>query len=97
MGWRDAAYTNGYEFTHGSGYALRTVYSTGKFTVAGAVSRTRYAAGDVRQDNAGAGYNFGWAHVMGLYEWDRNGAISARGWLLGARVPVRVGWLRAAH
>jgi predicted porin len=81
----------------GSGYALRTVYSTGKFTVAGAVSRTRYAAGDVRQDNAGAGYNFGWAHVMGLYEWDRNGAISARGWLLGARVPVRVGWLRAAY
>jgi predicted porin len=81
----------------GNGYGLRAVYATGKFTVAGAVSRTRYAAGDVRQDNAGIGYDFGWAHVMGEYSWDRNGAISARGWLAGARVPLRVGSLRVAY
>lgn len=81
----------------GSGYGVRAVYSTGKFTVAGAVGRTRYAAGDVRQDNVGAGYDFGVVHVMGEYEWDRNGAISARGWLAGARVPVRVGTIRLAY
>jgi predicted porin len=81
----------------GTGYGVRGVYSTGKFTVAGAVGRTRYAAGDVRQDNAGAGYDFGWAHVMAEYEWDRKGAVSARGWLVGARVPVRVGSIRLAY
>jgi len=81
----------------GSGYAVRAVYAIGKFTVAGAVSRTRYAAGDVRQDNAGVGYDFGWAHVMGEYEWDRKGAVSARGWLAGARVPLPVGSLRVAY
>jgi predicted porin len=81
----------------GSGYGVRAVYAIGKFTVAGAVSRTRYAAGDVRQDNAGAGYDFGWAHVMGEYEWDRKGAVSARGWLAGARVPLPVGSLRVAY
>jgi predicted porin len=81
----------------GSGYALRAVYSTGKFTIAGAASRTRYAAGDVRQDNAGAGYDFGWVYVMGEYERDRKGAISARGWLAGARVPFGVGSVRVAY
>jgi len=81
----------------GSGYAVRAVYAIGKFTVAGAVSRTRYAAGDVRQDNMGAGYDFGWAHVMGEYEWDRKGTVRARGWLAGARVPLPVGSLRVAY
>jgi predicted porin len=81
----------------GTGYALRTVYSGGKFTVAGAVSRTQYAAGDVRQDNAGASYDFGFVHVMGEYEWDRNGPIKARGWLAGARVPLRIGSLKTAY
>src|SRR5262249_38901116 len=75
----------------GTGYGVRAVYATGKFTVSGAVGRTRYAAGDVRQNNAGASYDFGVVHLMAMYEWDKNGLVSARGWLAGAKVPVGVG------
>ncbi|NRF71159.1 porin [Aquincola sp. S2] len=81
----------------GTGHGIRAVYSTGKFTVSGATSRTRYAAGEVRQSNAGASYNFGGAHVMGMVEWDRKGAISAKGWLAGALVPAGVGTIRVAY
>jgi predicted porin len=81
----------------GSGYGLRAVYSTGKFVASGAVSRTRYAAGDVHQDNAGASYNFGFANVMGMYEWDRNGAISGRGWVAGAKIPAGNGFARVSY
>jgi predicted porin len=81
----------------GTGYGVRAVYSTGKFTFAGAVSETRYAAGNVRQNNAGASYDFDVVRVMGMYEWDKNGAVSARGWLAGALVPVGVGTVRVAY
>ena len=81
----------------GSGYGARAVYSTGNLTMSGAFGRTRYAAGDVRQNNAGASYDFGVVQVMGMYEWDRNGPVSARGWLAGARIPVGVGAIRVAY
>ena len=76
---------------------MRAVYSTGKFTVSGAVGGTSYAAGDVRRNNAGASYDFGVVNVMGMYEWDKRGTVSARGWLAGALVPVGVGYIRAAY
>ncbi|NPC57688.1 porin [Caenimonas soli] len=81
----------------GSGYGLRAVYSTGKLTVSAATGGTRYAAGNVRQSNAGASYDFGVVNVMGMYERDRNGAISGKGWVAGARVPVGVGTIRASY
>lgn len=81
----------------GRGYGVRAVYSTGKLTVSGAAGGTRYAAGDVRQNNAGASYDFGVVNVMGMYEWDRNGATHGRGWVAGVRVPVGVGYFRAAY
>jgi len=81
----------------GTGYGLRAVYATGKLTVSGAAGATRYAAGNVRQNNVGANYDFGPVQVMGMHEWDKNGATSARGWLAGARVPVGVGALRLAY
>ncbi|HEU0201227.1 MAG TPA: porin [Burkholderiaceae bacterium] len=81
----------------GNGYGLRALYSTGPFTASGAVGRTRYAAGNVRQNNVGGSYDFGVVHVMGMYEWDRRGPISARGWLAGARVPIGLGAVRVAY
>ncbi len=81
----------------GNGYGARAVYSTGKFTVSGAVGGTSYAAGDVRRNNAGASYDFGVVRVMGMYEWDKKGAISARGWLAGAMVPVGADTIRVAY
>lgn len=81
----------------GTGYGFRTVYSIGKITLSGAVGRTRYAAGDVRQNNAGASYDFGAVEVMGMAEWERKGGVKARGWLAGARVPVGLGSFRIAY
>lgn len=81
----------------GDGYGLRALYSTGNLTMSGATGRTRYAAGDTRQSNAGASYNFGVVEVMGMYEWDRNGPLKARGWLAGVRIPAGVGNIRLAY
>jgi predicted porin len=81
----------------GNGYGARAVYSTGKFTVSGAVGGTSYAAGNVRRNNAGASYDFGVVNVMGMYEWDKRGTVSARGWLAGALIPAGVGTIRVAH
>lgn len=81
----------------GNGYGLRALYSTGTLTVSGATGRTRYAAGDTRQSNVGASYNLGVVELMGMYEWDRNGPLKARGWLVGGRVPVGVGSIRVAY
>jgi predicted porin len=81
----------------GTGYGLRAAYSTGPFTVSAATGRTHYAAGDTTQRNAGASYDFGVVHLMGMVERDRNGLVSAKGWLAGAKVPVGVGFLRVAY
>lgn len=81
----------------GSGYGLRAVYSTGRLVVSGAIGATHYAAGEVRQNNAGASYDFDVLQVMGMVEQDRNGALHGRGWLVGAKVPVGAGFFRVAH
>ena len=81
----------------GTGYGFRTVYSTGNFTLSGAVGGTRHAAGDVRQNNAGASYDFGPVQVMGMVERDRKGVVRARAWLAGVRVAVGQGSFRAAY
>jgi predicted porin len=81
----------------GSGHGLRAVYSTGKLVVSGALGATHYAAGKVQQNNVGASYDFGVAHVMGMYEWDRNGAVHGKGWIAGAKVPAGTGYARIAY
>jgi predicted porin len=81
----------------GTGYGVRAIYSTGKFTVSGALGRTHYAAGDVQQNNAGASYDFGVVHIMGMVEWDKNGPVSGRGWLAGVKVPAGPGFFRASY
>ena len=62
-----------------------------------ALSRTDYAAGDVKQNNIGGQWDFGVAKLMGHIVWDENGAVDGRGWLLGALVPVGPGEIRVAY
>lgn len=81
----------------GKGYGIRANYSTGKFTVSGAFGQTSYQAGNVQQNSVGLGYDFGWATVMGLYEADKKGAVSANGWQAGALVPVGKGTVRFSY
>jgi predicted porin len=81
----------------GTGYGLRVGYAAGPINVAVAVSRTEYAAGDVRQNNIGGAYDFGVGKLMAHYSRDRNGAVRGKGWLVGGLVPVGAGEIRLAY
>ncbi|MDB5875071.1 MAG: porin [Ramlibacter sp.] len=81
----------------GSGYGLRAGYGNSVFDVAIALSRTKYAAGDIRQNNIGAQWNFRLGRVMAQYTRDSNGALDGRGFLVGGLLPVGVGELRASY
>jgi len=80
----------------GTGNGLRVGFANGPFNVALAVSKTDYAAGDVKQNNIGGEWNFGMAKLQAQYAKDSNGALDGKGWLIGALVPVGAGEIRAA-
>jgi predicted porin len=81
----------------GNGIGLRVGFANGPFNVALAMSRTEYAAGDVRQNNIGGQWDFGIAKAMAHYSRDENGAIDGKGWLIGGLFPVGAGEIRAAY
>lgn len=81
----------------GRGTAVRVGYAAGPLNVALALSRTNYAAGDVRQDNVGAHYQFPFGRLMAQYSNDKNGALTGKGWQVGGLFPVGVGEIRAAY
>lgn len=78
----------------GKGYGVRLGYATGPFNIVAATSRTEYLAGDVKQSNAGASYDFGMAKVMGHISRDKAGAVDGKGWAVGTIVPVGSGAIR---
>ena len=81
----------------GNGNGLRVGFANGPFNVALAVSKTKYDAGDVKQNNIGGQWDFGMAKVMAHYSKDTNGTLDGKGWLVGALVPVGAGEIRAAY
>jgi predicted porin len=81
----------------GDGFGARIGYASGPFNVALAMSRTRYAAGRVQQNNLGGQWDFGVAKLQAHYSWDKNGATRGRGFLIGGLVPVGPGEIRAAY
>ncbi len=85
----------------GQGVGVRVGFANGPFNVALALSRTKYAAGDVQQNNIGGQYDFGMAKLQAHYSWDKNEALTGdgkgRGFLIGALVPVGAGEIRAAY
>jgi predicted porin len=83
----------------GNGDGLRVGYANGPFNVALALSRTKYAAGDVGQNNIAGEWNFGMARLQALYEWDKNDALPAKGkgYLVGGLVPVGAGEIHLAY
>ena len=80
----------------GKGSGFRIGYSGGPVDLALGYGGANYVAGNVRQGNIGASWNFGAVKLMGNISKDRNGTTNARGWLLGAHVPVGVGLIRAS-
>jgi predicted porin len=83
--------------TDGTGTAARVGYESGPLNVALAVSRTRYAAGDVRANNVAVMYDLGVAKLMGVVSRDTNGTTRGRGALIGALFPAGVGEVRVAY
>ena len=84
----------------GTGMGARFGFANGPFNVALALSRTKYAAGDVKTVNVGGQWDFGMAKLMGQFSRDRvDSAISAtgKGGLIGALVPVGPGEIRASY
>jgi predicted porin len=72
----------------GTGDGLR-IYYTGSVISGGiATSRTKYAAGDVRQSNVNISGMAGPVKLMATLVRDRSGALQAKGGELGASMPV---------
>jgi len=79
------------------GGGARIGYATGPFNVSLAVSRTKYAAGDAKQNNAGVSYDFGMAKVMAQFASDALGTVDGRGYLVGGHIPVGAGTIRLSY
>ena len=85
----------------GRGYGFRIGYGAGPFNVALGYTKTEYTVGglnaDVEMLNLGGQWDFGMAKVMGQYVRDEVAGVDAKGWLLGALVPVGAGEIRASY
>ncbi|MDP1953827.1 MAG: porin [Polaromonas sp.] len=89
----------------GKGSAIRLGYANGPVNVAIATSRTKYATtattGDVKTTNLGGSYNFGVAQLMALVTRDKvettAPAMTGKGALIGALVPMGAGQIRVAY
>jgi predicted porin len=84
----------------GTGYGLRLGFANGPFNVALGLSRTKYAAGDVQQNNIAGQWDFGVAKLMGEYSFDKNEAVTSgkgKGYLIGGLIPVGAGEIRLAY
>jgi predicted porin len=80
----------------GNGYGLRFGYGAGPIAANVAYSRTTYAAGNITTTNVGASYDFGVAKIMGLYDQDKNGTVTGKGFNVGVTAPLGAGEIRAA-
>ncbi len=81
----------------GTGYGIRLGYALGRLDVAGSTGDTKYVSGDTRQHSIGASWDFGVAKVMGQYGRDKTGGDTGHGGLIGVRVPVGAGDIRASY
>ena len=81
----------------GNGFGLRFGYGAGPIAANAAYSKTKYTAGDITTANIGASYNFGVAKVMGLYDQDKNGTVTGKGFNVGVSAPVGAGEIRGAY
>ncbi len=81
----------------GKGVGVRVGYAAGQLNVAIALSRTSYAAGDVRQNNIGAQWDFGVAKLIGHITRDRSGTTDGTGYLVGGHIPLGAHLVRLSY
>ncbi len=80
----------------GNGYGMRFGYGAGPIAANVAYSRTTYAAGNITTTNVGGSYDFGVVKLMGLYDQDKNGTVTGKGFNVGLTAPVGAGEIRTA-
>ena len=80
----------------GNGAGLRFGYGAGPIAANVAYSRTQYAAGNITTTNFGGSYDFGVVKLMGLYDQDKNGTVTGKGFNIGLTAPVGAGEIRTA-
>ena len=81
----------------GRGMGIRLGYAGGPVDVAIGTHRADYAAGDTRRTNLAGQWDFGVARAMFQIERARNGTLDGKGWMVGSRIPVGAGEIRAAY
>jgi predicted porin len=81
----------------GNGYGLRFGYGAGPIAANVAYSRTTYAAGNITTTNVGGSYDFGVAKIMGIYDQDKAGTVTGKGFLAGVSAPIGAGEIRGSY
>ncbi len=81
----------------GTGAGIRAGYASGPFYAAVASGRTDYAAGDTRQSNAVATWDFGVVKAGVQISRDKKGPLTGKGWLLGGWIPVGPAQILASY
>ncbi len=82
----------------GNGGGFRLGYRTTAFDAAVAVAKTNYNSGDITTANIGVGLNLPGVRLTGAYQEDDVGERgTGKGYLIGAKVPVGAGFIRASY
>lgn len=81
----------------GNGLSLRGTFNKGPISAAVAYGKTTYAAGDSKTTNAGASYDFGVAKVSAMYDQDKVGTVTGKGFNVGVNAPIGAGEIRASY
>lgn len=81
----------------GSGNGVRLYYDNGPFSAIVALTQTGYATGDAKTRVVGAVYNFGPIRTSINVNHDELGAVTQKGYLLGAWVPVGIHEIKASY
>ena len=81
----------------GSGQGMRLNYDSGPVSAVVHWGRTDYAAGDAVYRAAAAAYNFGPVKASAIVNSDRQGAVEAKGALIGLWLPVGAGEFKGSY
>jgi predicted porin len=81
----------------GSGSGIKLDYERGSFGAVAAYARTNFATGDALYRNTAVAYSFGSIKVSANYNNDRQGTLKQEGALVGVRVPVGFGEIKASY
>jgi predicted porin len=81
----------------GDGTGIRVGYNAGPLSVAVGTGQTKFAAGNMKMTNVGAGYDMGVARLIGQITRDQLGTVKGDGMLVGVTAPMGAGLVRASY